>query len=65
MTERLTIQVLEQLQPARWRGRLQLPRRPQPTAVLVFELEGRHVGVPGYCPHEGQDLANCPPEYPK
>lgn len=62
MAELLPVQGLEPLAPARWRGRVGFPNRIQPTAILILERDGACVGVRAHCPHEGQDLSDCPLE---
>lgn len=58
--EKLVLQSVECLEPARWRARIQFPNRPQPAVVLVFERDGRYAGMRAHCPHKGQDLSQCP-----
>lgn len=60
MAELLPVQGLEALAPARWRGRVGFPNRIQPTAILILEFDGAWIGVRAHCPHEGQDLSDCP-----
>ena len=46
--------------PPRWTGRLQLPGKPNPIDILIFNIEGEFWGVPSLCSHQGYDLKHCP-----
>lgn len=59
MSESLPVENLRSLEPGRWCGRVRFPNRVQPTAILIFALDGAWVGIRAHCPHEGQDLSGC------
>lgn len=62
MSESLPVEALRAIEPGRWCGKVRFPNRLQPTAILIFALDGAWAGLRAHCPHEGYDLSDCRPD---
>jgi diguanylate cyclase (GGDEF)-like protein/PAS domain S-box-containing protein len=61
MSELLPVTGAEWLERGqRWRGRVRFPDSAEPSAVLIFRHGEGYLALPAACPHEGQDLSECP-----
>ena len=50
---------LDTLDPPRWTGQLQLPGKPHPIDILIFNLDGEFWAVPSLCSHLAYNLTAC------